>query len=307
MSAIYAIKRQNHRLHPCDAQRKPELLAHLIAQHTDKRVLVVTSGDPALLAPFASETVTVAEDTALSATAKAAYDLVISYDIPESAIAYMTRLAQAKQFALALLDPAEQPRLYPIETLLGRTILQETLPEFAPEAPAAASKSFKKPKGHKRPDRPTDGTEKTEKWAKQKRKPSRPADGSEKTEKWSKQKHKPSRPTDGSEKTDKWAKPKPKSSRYLGKDADGKAIFSGKSGERNHRYDGTPKSDEEKAAGKKPGKPKSYAGKKAPQGNKPRNAKPAAAKSSRDESAKAAPKRPPRRIVLPPKKPSEQE
>ena len=100
-----------------------------------------------------------------------AYDLVISYDIPESAIAYMTRLAQAKQFALALLDPAEQPRLYPIETLLGRTILQETLPEFAPEAPAAASKSFKKPKGHKRPDRPTDGTEKTDKWAKQKRKP----------------------------------------------------------------------------------------------------------------------------------------
>ena len=29
--------------------------------------------------------------------------------------------------------------------------------------------------------------------------------------------------------------------KFLGKDENGKAIFSGKSGERNHRYDGTPK------------------------------------------------------------------
>ena len=254
MSATNAIKRQNHRLHPCDAQRKCELLAHLIAQHADQRILVVTSGDPALLAPFAAETVTVADDASLAMPSEPTCDLVISFDIPESAVAYMTRLAQAKQFAFALLDPSEQPRLYPIETLLGRTILQETLPGFEPEAPAATPKSFKKPKSHKRTPRPADGTEKTEKWAKQNRKPSRPADAADKTDKRAKHKH--------------------NSSRYLGKDADGKAIFSGKSGERNHRYDGTPKTDAEKVAGKKPGKPKSPGAQKGGYGNKPRNTKP---------------------------------
>ncbi len=37
-------------------------------------------------------------------------------------------------------------------------------------------------------------------------------------------------------------------SKYLGKDENGKAIFSGKSGERNHRYDGTPKHNDEKVS-----------------------------------------------------------
>ncbi len=51
-----------------------------------------------------------------------------------------------------------------------------------------------------------------------------------------------------SEKTFKKKKP---ASKYLGKDENGKAIFSAKSGERNHRYDGTPKSDREKVSSKR--------------------------------------------------------
>jgi hypothetical protein len=45
-------------------------------------------------------------------------------------------------------------------------------------------------------------------------------------------------------------------SKYLGKDENGKAIFSGKTRDRNHRYDGTPKSESEKReeAAKKPKK-----------------------------------------------------
>jgi len=41
--------------------------------------------------------------------------------------------------------------------------------------------------------------------------------------------------------TKKWDKKKKSPNKFLGKDKDGKAIFSGKSGERNHRYDGTPR------------------------------------------------------------------
>ena len=37
-----------------------------------------------------------------------------------------------------------------------------------------------------------------------------------------------------------------KESKYLGKDEDGKPMFSGKTGERNHRHDGTPRTDDEK-------------------------------------------------------------
>ncbi|MEO1954850.1 MAG: hypothetical protein ABGW74_09105 [Campylobacterales bacterium] len=59
--------------------------------------------------------------------------------------------------------------------------------------------------------------------------------------------------SDRSETPDKWKKKKKAPNKYLGKDENGKAIFSGKSGERNHRYDGTPrdKYDAPKKSGKK--------------------------------------------------------
>jgi hypothetical protein len=39
----------------------------------------------------------------------------------------------------------------------------------------------------------------------------------------------------------KWDKQKKETNKFLGKDENGKAIFSGKSGERNHRHDGSAK------------------------------------------------------------------
>jgi len=47
-------------------------------------------------------------------------------------------------------------------------------------------------------------------------------------------------------KKDKWAKKDKEVSKYIGKDENGKAIFSNKTRERNHRYDGTPKTEAEK-------------------------------------------------------------
>lgn len=43
-------------------------------------------------------------------------------------------------------------------------------------------------------------------------------------------------------------------SKYVGNDENGKAIFSGKTNDRNHRYDGTPRSDTEKRETYKPKK-----------------------------------------------------
>ncbi len=51
----------------------------------------------------------------------------------------------------------------------------------------------------------------------------------------------------------KWDKKKKEPNKYLGKDDNGKAKFSGKSGERNHRFDGTPRDkwDAPRKVGKK--------------------------------------------------------
>jgi hypothetical protein len=64
---------------------------------------------------------------------------------------------------------------------------------------------------------------------------------------------KPKRDFKKDDSSDKWEKKKKAPNKFLGKDENGKAIFSGKSGERNHRYDGTPrdKYDAPKKVGKK--------------------------------------------------------
>ena len=39
------IKRQNHRIHPCNTDRKNELIQFLIGQYSGKNILIVTSND----------------------------------------------------------------------------------------------------------------------------------------------------------------------------------------------------------------------------------------------------------------------
>ncbi|MBA3025391.1 MAG: DEAD/DEAH box helicase [Sulfurimonas sp.] len=61
-----------------------------------------------------------------------------------------------------------------------------------------------------------------------------------KTNDGEKREYKP-RNAEGDKKNDAWAKKKKASSKFLGYDETGKAKFTGKSGERNHRYDGSKK------------------------------------------------------------------
>jgi ATP-dependent RNA helicase RhlE len=135
-STTLSVKRQNHRVHPCAPERKPELLNVLLARHAGEKVLIVTAGEPQTLQEFAGETVTVTDDRQLEALPQEPYDLLVSYDLPANAADYLMRLARVKTSAAILLDPAEQSRLYPIETLLGRTLMQETIAGFEPETPA---------------------------------------------------------------------------------------------------------------------------------------------------------------------------
>jgi hypothetical protein len=243
-SATLSVKRQNHRVHPCPSERKPELLNVLLARHAGENVLIVTAGEPQTLQKFAGETVIVTDDRQLETLPRETYDLLVSYDLPATAADYLVRLARVKTSAVILLDPAEQSRLYPIETLLGRTLMQETIAGFEPETPAVPER-----RGSGRPDRKRDGN--------------------------------------------------------------GKPRASGKAGQRNHRYDGTPKSDEEKhrdgETKKREGKKRPYDAKKGGsakgKSGKPRKAAAYGAKTPHSDTKKAAPKRPIRRITLKSQKP----
>ncbi len=232
-----SIKRHNHRVYFCTSERKNELLDVLIASHSSMSIAIVTT-----LALELPEHITVAAEIT------SAFDLIIVYDLPQDSEAYINRLSFANQFVFMLLAPEEQNVLYPIETILGRTLVQERLEGFAQPIPAK--------------EKPN-----TERHAHDNRNQSD-----------HKRSHSGRKP-----------------SGFVKKDENGKPIFSKKSGERNHRYDGTPKSEDEKTT-KKPFKPKGdkarYEGKKAFDGpKKPFGSKP---KSDRydDKKGSAEGKRP---------------
>jgi hypothetical protein len=148
-SATVSVKRQNHRVHPCPTLRKPELLTLLLERNSESAILIVTANDPEPIQKAVSgENVTVISDGALADAPDLQCDLLISYDLPDTAAVYMARLSHAKTHALILLDPKEQERLYPIETRLGRSLMQETISGFEPE-PAASHQEKKDLKARK--------------------------------------------------------------------------------------------------------------------------------------------------------------
>ena len=211
-----ALKRKNHRLLLCESARKHDLLLQLIETHGDKRIAVAVSGNDVLTLP---ESVTLLSDTALPKEEEASFDLVINYDLPADPQRYLDRLALCDDIALTLLDEADKGRLMAIETLLGRSILQERPEGFAP---AITPRPKQQPKRNQRPAVPLYDDEA----------PKKPHFKKE------------ARPEQ---------KRKPKESgvsRYIGSDENGKPMFSGKTGERNHRKDGKPH-DEESLAAKK--------------------------------------------------------
>jgi len=134
--------------------------------------------------------------------------MIISLDLSSNPESYVKRLNQTNTFALLLADDKDQQELYKIETLMKRTLTKEVLTGFEPASYIKDREAAKDLKERQEYNR------KNQEERDEKRKKA-------------------------------WAKQK-KESKYLGKDEDGKPIFSGKTGERNHHYDGTARSDDEK-------------------------------------------------------------
>jgi len=203
------IKRHNHRVHPCDRTQKLDLLKHLIALHADKEILVIAAQDiSALDDKIDADNVTFVSDSELLEDPKVKCEMVISLDLSTDPEHYVKRLNQTNTFALLLADDKDQQELYKIETLMKRTLTKEIITDFEPASYIKDREAARDLKERQ------EYNKKNQEERDEKRKKA-------------------------------WAKQK-KESKYLGKDEEGNAIFSGKTGERNHRYDGTPRSDDEK-------------------------------------------------------------
>jgi len=253
-STAISVKRHNHRVHPCKEEQKQELLKLLLKNNSDKSILIVTSKHLESIQNIENEKIKVLSDESILKFPDLKCELLISYDLPDTAIEYMVRLAHTTTHALILLDEKEHKQLYPIETLLGRSLMQESIEGFGPEVqkekPFKEKKEYSqretkkeyKPRDEKREYKPRDDKFKSNK----------KFDNSSKEEKkpWKKPDY--SKDKDSSDsKSNKYSKQGKPASKFLGKDENGKAIFSGKSRERNHRYDGTPKDDSEKVSSRR--------------------------------------------------------
>lgn len=199
------IQRKNHKIHPCNSGQKNQLLTLLISQFPNKNILIISTNGIPSITPSAN--LTLITDDEMKADQKDHYDILISYDLPQKALIYMTRFAHAREMALILLDDEDQKYLYGIETLLGRTITQETIEGFEPSFGIAIEQENKAKALERRKAREEEEALKAQKWA-------------------NKDKEK---------------------SVFLGTDEAGKPIFSKKSRERNHYIDGTPRTNEEKS------------------------------------------------------------
>lgn len=227
------IKHNKHHVHPCPIDKKLSLLNLLISKYSDMEILVVRANSlDVIKEAVTADNVTILSDAELKDSTKT-YELLISYDLPATPALYINRLFCATEMTLILLDAQEQKKLYPIETVLKRVIKQEIIEGFEYEEDQklkVAQKPVEKPKEYE--------FKKTY----------------EEKPKFDKPKYdKPRRDDDSGDKGKKWEKKDREPNKFLGKDENGKALFSGKSGERNHRYDGTPKSkwDAPKKVGRK--------------------------------------------------------
>lgn len=262
------IKRHNHAAYRCLSTQKASLLTHLLDEHKDKRIAVI--GAPK---EYRLSGVTYIEDEDLATAPRV--DLIISYTLPATPELYMARLNHTDLLAFVLLDESDNSLLYEIERQLGKAIRQEQLEGFGSEQkkkepmrdnygekPHKDKKSFASKRDFdddsseesRREYKPRDNERGDKKpWEKRDgergdRKPFEKRDGEFK-------KSYPPRDRefrDGDKKP--WENKPKRDSKYIGKDENGKPMFSGKSGERNHRFDGKPKdfSSNEKTFKKEP-------------------------------------------------------
>lgn len=257
-----SVKHNNHRVHPCPSEKKLELLNLLIAKNSKMKITVVTANSLELLKnSISNKNITIVDDNELIKSNNQMSELLISYDLPDKAIIYMARLSKATNMALILLDSSEQKELYPIETLMGRVIKQEAISgfEYHDVQKIKIAQPAKKPKkeykfntdasekpkydGLKRDDFKSDkkSYDKTKKSDFKSDK--KPYDKTKKDDfkSWKKPHDESKQNTNSDNKPKKWDKKEKPQNKFLGKDENGKAIFSGKSKDRNHRYDGSPK------------------------------------------------------------------
>ncbi|PHR52966.1 MAG: hypothetical protein COA44_15765 [Arcobacter sp.] len=126
MSYKNSIKRHNHKVHPCDAHRKQNLLKHLIDVHENKKILVLSKANTSTT-EIEDKNLTLSNDAELSTLEEGSFDILISFDLPNDPDIYMKRLAYANTLALILVTDAEEAKLYPIETLLGKNLPRESV------------------------------------------------------------------------------------------------------------------------------------------------------------------------------------
>ena len=135
-------------------------------------------------------------------------------------------------------------KLYSIEVLLGKTILQEVIKNFEPIAAQIQVNTTP----HVERDKHANKSKSNHHNKGKEYTLSRNYDGQNSNHKQYKPKfndeNSHSKPKSKADLFSKKEKAKPK---FLGKDENGKPIFSGKTGERNHYWDGKPRTDEEKA------------------------------------------------------------
>jgi len=239
------IKPNNHRVYQCPFGKKIELLNLLVKENAGKSIVVVTAQESKIVEEgLDNKEIQVIEDKNLIKDKALRSQIIIGFEMPIKNIVYMARASKATENSFMLLDASEQKDLHFIEMLLGRAIKQEKREGFEypvvekEEKPKAKklSKDEIKEVAKKRYEKSTNTQENV---------------GFEKKKSFDKPKKEFKK--DAKPKDDRWAKKKKAPNRFLGKDENGKAIFSGKSGERNHRYDGTPRDkwDAPKVTGKK--------------------------------------------------------
>ncbi|MDA3908771.1 MAG: hypothetical protein PF437_06760 [Sulfurimonas sp.] len=260
-STSITIKPNNHRVLPCPNDKKLSLVNKLISDNRDYKIIVVTSTDSKIVEEFlqnnnsqSPENVQVVDDKTLIKDENLTCDLLISLDVPGKAVIYIARLAHTTSRALLLLNETEQKLLYPIETLLGRVIKQDITEGFEyevketpykdPRAPKKMTPAQIKEEAKKRYDEKT-GEPKPKREYNSDDKKDFKKDFKRDDKKDFKKDFKIDDKKDfkkdfnKSDKDNKWAKKDKEPNKYLGKDENGKAIFSGKSGDRNHRHDGS--------------------------------------------------------------------
>ncbi len=243
-STTITVKPNNHRIHPCENSKKLELLNKLIAEESSSDIIVVCLQNSfALKDALDDKSVKVMEDKELYQSKDLNCEVLISFDIPDKAIMYMARASKGTVKIIALVDKAEQKKLYPIEMLLGRVIKQDIIEGFEYTVEKVVEEPAFKGKKLSREDIKKVAKKRYEDKTQDKPKKEFSNDKKSYDKDDRKKEYKPRDKKDfkKSDSSDKWAKKNKTQNKFLGKDENGKAIFSGKSGDRNHRYDGTAK------------------------------------------------------------------